>query len=386
MRRQSIFGPTIMSTYEARKLREVGKSSYVVTMPLEWAQKITEEYGVQKETEKKEADVAVSSNDERVSIIPLNLVKLYGNIKAERATALESKVISAYISGYDEITIESPSNLPSGNDNFSPSAILCPLIGRLSETSFKQDGDKLIVNISEPKRTFKELLELNYRLYKDMYNGNLSILSKFDTYNEKKELLSFEQRSKKIEEEIDNNTFLGKRYLNKSIYDPGYLKKIGLSHELEIIEQNSLLFSIEGLGDLQEEILGCILKLIDLKNDSKEKIQLDSEDNSKKFGFRQYLEKAYQMADEAFMKINDSETGYKILDTKNNIYNGISYRSGYLEPDEMAMIHNLLKCGVQDSDVLVTLTRLENKIWAMTGVATNIAEVGRNIDRPKRTN
>lgn len=351
---------------ENRKIWKTGRGTYVISLPSEWAEKFINKYGDQ---------VKVSFFEEKAIISPLKFTEKNARVKITPPNILEkleSTIISYYTTGSGQIIVD----LEDGN--LSAIDKILTIKDKLEGTSILRMSPKeFVISFSESIKNFKDLLDVSFSYYGELFEENTHVIKNFPI-DETAELESIQQKMKRVEDETDTITFVIKRLLSKSLVSPEYKETIGLLDLRNALHFNTIASGIERLCDLEVELFNEVKKLNAkcLKNKVKIKLADPSKDND----IYRYHQAAYTLNSLAYKGFEDPESAYKVLRTKKNTAiiddEEIEYRGEIIKPRERKA---LLEFAANYPQYARELTIIEQKIWGMTGVATNIAEAIMNL-------
>jgi len=346
--------------------KRTGKETFTVSLPYEWAKKMKEP--------PNNGEVYIKSYGDKIILVPSEPVAANGieiMLNEDRPEELESEIISAYMRNYQNITIK----LPSGSEQS---------IAKLEELRRKLYGmlpisylnGQISVTVSTPMIPIRNVMGNAYGFSLSIYGKNEEIMGK-DLFED----LSSQREKEQVESwetDVDLHTFLAKRLLNQSLIDPEAAIEMGIDNLQDVLEYSSIVSNIERLSDIQQELYST-LNEFNSELSHKEKKPSDtpfhlSEFPNSKASFLKYYQQSNRMVSDAFegSSVDDHVRLLNILKGR-----GKMYRPGYIED---GFKKDLIEKSME-SDYRLHLLRIENKIWAITGIATNIAEAWMNMHR-----
>lgn len=341
---------------EKRKIYKTGKKTYVVSMPQEWALKIIKPYG---------PEVFLSWYHDKILIVPVKerqLLRAEIDVNPNDLEGLEASVISAYLSGCEELHIKMTADETECIERLSK------LRKKLYGAFMTRTPDEFVFEFSASLKPIREILDTTYSLFNSMCSRNIELMKERLPLDS--EILDQKASSiNSMEDAVDQYSYLIKRFLNKALRDPEVLPRISVESE-DIIEYHTIASSIERLTDLQKEIFEGIKELSERCEANGEPLDLSS--CPEKCSLEKYLKNATLMVEKAYRGSKDEKKD--VLKTKRFS----RFRPGFIEREERDEILEFVRKG-KYSDILIPL---EGKVWALTGISTNVAEAWMNMYRP----
>jgi phosphate uptake regulator len=350
---------------EKRKIWKTGKGTFVVSLPLEWAQMVNEKY---------KGEVYVSQFKEKVYVFPAaELTGLTGDltVTCDDETKLESQIIAAYLANYGGLYIRFQENL--GN--------VSRLEEKLREVSNKLYGTNLarisarefFLSMSVAENPIDRVLDRIHFLCEEIYKESVDKMVSIPL--SRKELSEKLVHIRNIEMDTDRTSFYSKRLLTYSLLNPESSKRIGIEDVRDVIEYYVIISNFERLSDLELELFEILVKLNDQVASTKTTLKLSL--SSPGYGLKEYYEDAHKLLDKAYLGIKDEQSALEVLRSKNAVdkETNIEYRPGFISLENKKKLLDFIK-SKPFSEWLILM---EQRIWGMTGIGTNIAEAGRNI-------
>jgi len=358
---------------EKRKLWRTGKGTYVVSLPIKWSEELIKKYG---------DEVSLSFQEERAIILPAGETAKEGKITAAESDdilKLESEIIASFISDVERLYVEIAEDKKSA---FLEKILY--LKNKLEGMSILNiSPTQLLITFSEMGKSVVELLDTMYSYFLEFYNRNQFIMSEVPTKSEET-LKKYFDFLLSVENEIDTTTFHIKRLVNKGLIFPEYLPQIRVNDVRDILQFYSIATNLERLCDLEVELFNEIRKLNAKNIIEKEKVKLLS--SPKGYDVRTYHADACRMVNLAYEGFKDQEKALQVLRTRNLISEiegtEIEYRGDMIPAEKRKIVLDLAKNHPKFSRELVLI---EQKIWGITGISTNVAENIMNLYRPQMT-
>lgn len=335
-----------------RRIRVTDKESSV-QLPDEWVKSIP--------GEKKSVFIYIVNNDLILSpsTIP-NPKKRRGEMKYNDETKknLESLIISAYISNYDEIILNSDKNISSYNglvgilNLFYNASINPPESPTKIVISFRDESNKTYNEIIQTAHNYiLELHEKNNEIFKEMEINTSELEQK------KQDVLGFEY-------EIDKLSFYSKRMLNKAIFDANTLEYLGIKDLQNILEANSIMTNYEHLGNIQRDIFQCLCCIHRENGFQNSEI------------FSNYYQKAFEYYCSIQNKILNTENFIPEYKLKRNEEFGFHYLDDFIGEKSRWGFLKQIK-NLEKSNRLYAI--LEDKIWSIVELTNKIEKANLNI-------
>jgi phosphate uptake regulator len=353
---------------DQRKIWKTGKGTYVVSLPRDWAVKQID----------KSSKVALFVSENRIVISTESEYKNpvgYIEMTTDDPVRLESQIVAAYVGGYSRLRLKIPEWMTKSQQK------LREVQNRLYGTAlFHESSVEFIMSMSVADNEIPHIIQRGFTLFHEIYKQTLELMER--TVTSTSDLSA--KRSEIIESiELDSDrTFLyGRRLLNKALLFPDVSEKIGLMDVRNAIEYSNIFSSFERLTDLQKEIFMLLMKINEKHLDDKNKTNhfLSSDG----YSFKDYYEGAHEVVKTAFESMENEEKAYRVLSFKEQKNgSGLSYADPFITKENREKIYLLIKENESYSNFLL---EIEGKVWAMVGIATNIAEAGRNLRRPTET-
>ena len=188
----------------------------------------------------------------------------------------------------------------------------------------------------------------------------------------------FERGYKSRALDSDRTYLYGRRLLNKSLLFPDVSERVGLGDVRNAIEYNELFSSFERLTDLQREIF-AILKDVNASH-AQNRDEVNRFLSFGEYSFKDYYEDAHEIVKTALESLENEEKAVKVLSIKDQKDpSGRGHAEPFVLKEKTEKICRFIDENKSCANLLLLL---EGKISAMIGIATNIAEVGRNLHRP----
>lgn len=355
-------------TVEKRKIWKTGKGTYVVSLPREWAAK-------QVRTN-PEVVLFVSSN--RIVVSTESEYKNptgYVEMTYDDPVKLESQITAAYISGYVGLKLKIPERMTKSLQK------LRDVPNRLYGTTlFHESNIDFVLSMSVVENEILNIVRRGYSLFHEIYKQTLELMEQLPTNTSDLESKQ-EDVVRNIELDSDRTFLYGRRLLNKALLFPDVSERVGLKDVRDAIEYNNIFSSFERLTDLQDEIFRLLIFLN--ARCLKEKNRANHFLLSGGYSFRDYYEDAHEIVKTSFESLESEEKALKLLSLRSGrASSDREFAEPYISKENREKISQLIKSNELYIDLLL---RLEGKIWAMVGIATNIAEAGRNLNRPTET-
>lgn len=351
---------------EKRSYWPSGKSSFVTSLPNKWikdyARKSSKDEIMMSQIGET---LLITPKKDKPPEKPLTIV-----IQPNDSSKVYYSIISAYIQGYDEVCLLEKSYQRDLIDkvmtiqNKLPGAIVEPKAEGEYKIKFTNLEEKIPTILDKMHEHYQTLYNKNNDLFKDIDGSDINTKFNFVQYTEK---------------EVDKIGFQLKRLFTRVfdtvLYDPEILLRTGLAEKEKDVDYSvvakSVAYSVvasnlERLTDIQVEIFE-ILK--DMTVDEKGRKILGI---NKDYGFDKYYNAANKMVEDAYNSKNNLKCLLKVLRSENQKEGGISFREEYISPAERKQILDLAEKNPN-------LIQLEGRIWANTGLATNIAEAWINM-------
>lgn len=347
---------------EKRKLWKTGKGTYITSFPVEWVVPLIEKYG---------DEVILSYENERILISPSKKVGgISGKIELKNSDPylkLESEIIAAYLGNYDSLFIE----IPEEKSYFSWKIL--ELIHKLEGASIERiSSNQFYITFLTPPTPIIKLLNSNFSQYKELAKQNNEVMDTFPSSDE--ELEEKRRIITALECEVDKRTFHIKRLLNKALFYPGYISQIEMGNVKDLLQHNLLASSLERLCDLEKELFDQETELSLQHRTTKNGIKLSNPSNA--YDFQRYHQDVHDMVNFAYENRHNPNELYKLMELKYNIRSGKEYRFNNFSRERREFLIELIK---KHPTYLMILTLMEQKIWGMVGIATNIAETWLNL-------
>lgn len=353
-----------VNTMEKRKLWKTGKGTYITSFPVEWVVQLIEKYG---------DEIILSYEDERIVILPSKKVEnVSGKIELKNSDLMphfkiESEIISAYLGNYDSLSVKIP------EEKSYLSGKMFELMHKLEGASAERvSSNEFLIKFLTPPTSIPKLLNSNFSQYTELVKQNDKLMNAFPPSTE--ELEGKMEIFTALECEVDKRTFHIKRLLSRALLYPWYIREIELENLKEVLQYSLLASSLERLCDLEEELFNEGIKPLSASPTVKNEIKLA--DTSANYDFQRYHQDTYNIVKNAYENKDKLNELYKILELKHTIQNDKGYAFGNFSREKREFLRNYIeRCGAYSS----ILTSIEQKIWGMLGIATNIAETWMNL-------
>lgn len=345
--------PIIRRVWQTGKGAKKGKGSYVTALPTEWAKKLTSK------------EVIVSELGDGLFLVPRELKRhkiKELRFKGNNPNFIKYQIISAYLNNYRELYIE----LEEPNKECIQMIESLPkkLLGLTP--AFAAEANKRIISMSTFLRPIPKILDRMLALIQRIHKINQETMSEFNMSEDQLENI------KAMENDVDRNSFLIKRFCCVAADEPGLAERVGINDLTKITRWETLNSNLERMSDLQYEI--C-LELNRLKKHKKKKAMDEIRSKESRYSFRDYHNSAQEMVNDAYS--NDPEKITEIINTKRSDSEEeiTKHRGRYITKEQGKMIGQTVN-NISD------LTCLDSRIWGLTGGATNIAEAWLNMNGP----
>jgi len=347
---------------EKRKIWKTGKGTYVVSLPLQWAQMVNNKYN---------GEVYVSQLKDRVYVFPAaELTGLTGDltVTCDDETKLESQIIAAYLANYSGLYIRFQENVGRLEEKLRDvsSKLYGTNLARISAREF-------FLSMSVAENPIDRVLDRIHSLSDEIYKESLDYMISLPL--DRKELSVKLDHIRSIEVDTDRTSFYSKRLLTYSLANPEASKRVGIEDVRDILEYHVIISNFERLSDLELELFETLVKLNDQVASTKTTLRLSIP--SPGYGFKEYYEDAHRLVDKAYLGIKDEQSALEVLRSKNVVdeETKIEYRPGFISLENRKKLLDFIR----GKSFLEWLILMEQRIWGMTGIGTNIAEAGRNI-------
>ena len=359
---------------EKRKVYSIGKKrttreTFLVSLPYDWAKKVETEYG---------GNVIITHYDDKLLIVP-EAEKKYReasiDIDGNSPEEMESKITAAYIGNVQKLSIKIKNESAGIMEKLE--LLRRKLYGTLA-TSFS--NDTLVLSMETPLMPIKNVLGNAEAFSLSMYEKNENLMSlKFPYAGD---IVSISSQIDSWENDVDLYTFLSKRYLNRSLIDPESISKLVIKSPQDILEYYSISSNIERFADIHVEIRDSLVELNKEMQEKDKTLKMTGFSLStfpqKDAAFSDYYLKAVGMVRTAFENSNPTNPKeeaelLRVYKTKRQ-----DYRPGFIERE---FREEIIKRS-RENPFATHLLKIENKIFAITGIATNIAEAWMNMHRP----
>lgn len=228
---------------DRRKVQKTGGSTYIVSLPKEWAEgKVEEGDSLLIEGSEESLRIYLEEKSEKRKEVTLHY--------EEPLKALLRKIIAHYLVGYDEIKIKSEDVLRRKKE--IEGLVREKMMGL--EVTGESSKEIMLQNLLKYSDlpTRKLLFRMNFIL-KNMYEDVIDSLE-----NGKEDIL---RDVIKRENEIDRLYLLGVRQLKSAIRDDRIRKKLSLDSKLLCLGYRIVLKSMERVGDHLKKISSLLLDL-----------------------------------------------------------------------------------------------------------------------------
>lgn len=345
---------------EKRKIYRTGargKPSYALVLPKEWVERIYPDPSLKREVE-------VSVFGDKLLVLPSAEIyppaaKLVKEQYQPSDVWLEAAILHCYLTSIDRVEVV-------GNiDDKETSARIDKLRRKLSGFQIEErTSSKLALSFSTPLRPMRDILERSYGLLTGLHLENKSLLNKFPDIGR---ILDDSMRTvQSNEDDADQNAMLGKRLLIRALQDPEVSQKLGIGEAHEILDYHTIVTSLERLSDLETELFRLsadLFKRVDKSAAAREGLRFSEKPSE--YHFTQYFDDLFRMVKDSHDSRDDPQLALKLLSTR-----ALEYRPEYVAEEQRKKIISYSSTH-KFSEYLVPL---EGKIWAMSGIATNIAE------------
>jgi hypothetical protein len=363
-----------IGTVQYRKIRSVGPNAWVLTIPREYAEDVREETNGSVELYFLNGSILLTPSSQ-------NKYKIVGEteLESDRAGELTAKIYASYLSAIDTLKIK--------NYNKKWKQELDNLYEKLPgiDVNFESESN-LAVHFNLPYVPPEREVERAFRLCEDYSKLNKSDMKNFPKIEEipklDGEILESQDQSPNhyIEQQVDKITFGGKRRIIMMTSRPNFYAGIKREDIRTCFEYYNMLMNLEKLCDLEDGISRHIRSL------KRPNIPADIF-TAGDYSLYDYYCKASELVKNAYDSHKDPspKNAYDIIAMKkNNSKSGVRYRGDVISKiDRKKIIERICTFKHEDYQVIWRLNLLEQSIWSITKIATNIAELGQNLKRPK---
>jgi phosphate uptake regulator len=272
---------------------------------------------------------------------------------------LKTKVVNAYLNGYDIVDIQSTSPLSKELINLMQEAV--PGVEILLTPNSLRHRVEFSGEYELPvKESFRFLTDL----FKKFHETVARALGDFpDTTNLAQSYLEVCN----YEKETDNVLYGFKRQLKKAMSHAGLYEKMGLQSDKDIIELHGILTYYERLGDLHREIIEREIKISEKNKSGLPSLK----------PFLTYYEHAYEVIQISEEAVTDPDKGLGIIEGKLSKPKWSSYKGGILLKSKEAMKRFIYS---QNNPAFIRdLVILEGKLMAIPDICSNICELAHNM-------
>lgn len=339
-----------------RKTLWLSGRNYVTSFPRDWVEEIKKYSGLNVE------QIRINN---KIIITPLYDPHRKEKVKLILGSPPDfdefiTKLISAYLHGYDRLRINIPLTdeiknnlykiLPGINIEILPNGVYEIIFSPAYEISL----DKSLQDLEEIFNVFYEKTIESFEKVSDS-----SIIE------QNKKFIS------ELEKKTDRITFQVRRYLAKSFLYAELFEKLGLKDEMDTLYITNIYGYYERMADLHREIHERLEKI------SKLKVPINLE------SFSKYYSYAYDIVQVSFRSFNDPEKGLEIIKSKRRGWE--SYKNGALVESVKEIkktIRDILEIENVDEDTKIKIVRylviLEGKLRAIPDTSSNICELNYN--------
>jgi len=216
----------------SKKLSKIGKSSTMLILPKSWLDHTNLHPGDTVFINPQETDLIISSEyapkTDRTTIA----------MKEFDKSELEREIIGAYIAGYDEILIKT-------SEISRYSATITKVTRFLSGAEvLSETGDETLIKcILQPTEVSISGIIKRMKYLVDQMLG-----ASKDTI-----MTEGEENIRAMEDNVDRLFFLGTRFLNKALYDPTFISKLGIRRG-DIVANQKTIENLEKIADYSMKI------------------------------------------------------------------------------------------------------------------------------------
>jgi len=347
---------------DKRKIWKTGKGTYVVSLPIEWAEMVNDKYN---------GEVYVFQLKDKVYVLPpTELTGLTGDliVTCDDETKLESQIIAAYLANYSGLYIRFQENVSGLEEK------LRDISNRLYGTNLARiSAREFFLSMSVAENPIDKVLDRIHLLSDEIYKESVDKMASLPL--DRKELSEKLDHIRSIETDTDRTSFYSKRLLTYSLLNPETSKRVGIEDVRDILEYHVIISNFERLSDLELELFETLVKLNDQVASNKTTLKLSA--LSPGYGLKEYYEDAHKLVDKAYLGIKDEQSALEVLRSKNVVdrETNIEYRPGFISLENRKKLLDFIR-SKPFSEWLILM---EQRVWGMTGIGTNIAEAGRNI-------